>query len=423
MENIFINSNSFKRRLTSIIGLFVISPFATLCFAIKNYRASWSKNVVWFYTAFFGYTFTINSTEVDASRYKDTLLLMSNPDFSIKTIFSNYWSDDSGTLDIAQRIITFVVAQFTQDYRMLFAVFGLFLGYFLSRIIWFLIKQSSGKLNVLSTLLLVSYSLVVGIWDIGGIRWNIAALIFFYGAILYIVEGNKKGIIVILSTIFVHWSFPAAIVIFFLYKYLKNQPIIYFILFISSFVLVELNVDFIRNIFELYAPKAVQNSRESYLNEGYIQSIADKRFELAWYISYHVLLLKWLILVMVSYIFLKDSKTIKQNQPELFRIFNFGMFFYGVFNILSTLPSVGRFINIANLILLFVIFVYLQFYGKTFPDILKYLSIPILLLFIIVRLRIGFDYIGIWSVFGSPLYVYFVENNLPLINLIKAIFA
>jgi len=422
MDKLFKYNNNFKKELTSIIGLFIISPFAALCYAIKNYRTSWSKNVIWFYTVFFGYTFTIFSAEVDATRYKDTLIIMSNPAFTIKTIFSNYWSDDSGMLDIAQRLITFLVAQFTQDYRVLFAVFGLFLGYFLSRIMWFLIEKSLGKLNLVSSLLLVSYSLVVGIWDIGGIRWNIAALIFFYGVLLYIIDGNYKGILLIISTIFVHWSFPAAITVFIIYKYLKNQTLFYFILFIFSFILVELDLDYIRNIFEMYAPKAIQNSRENYLNENYILSVADSRVGLAWYIKYHVLLIRWLILGLVSFIYFKDSKSMKENQPELFRLFNFGLLFYGVFNILSSLPSVGRFINIANLTMLFIIFVYLQFYGKSFPEIFKNIVIPILILFIFVRLRIGFDYLGVWSIFGSPLFVYFVENNMPLINLVKAIF-
>lgn len=417
-----INEIKKRRNLIAIIVLSVVSPFVALIFAIKNFRASWSKNVIWFYTTYFGYTFTIFSAEADASRYAQQLLLMSGKDFTITSIFTDYLSDDGGVLDFAQRVVTFLVAQITQDYRMLFAVFAFFLGYFLSRIIWFLIERSTKRFDVLTALIVISYSLVVGIWDIGGIRWNIAALIFFYGTILYIMDGNKNGLFFIFSTVFVHWSFPIAIVFFIVYVVFKNRPYIYFSLFVFSFFVTELNIDFFRGLLESFAPKSILNSRESYLNENYIELLSDKSSKLAWYILYYLKILKWLLLLLTSYIFIVERKSIENNQPLVFNLLNFGMFFYGVFNLLSVLPSVGRFLSIGNLLLLMFLFFYLQYSEKGLPQILRYISIPVLVFFIIIRIRIGFDFIGIWSVFGSPIFVYFVDNNLPLINLVKQIF-
>jgi hypothetical protein len=347
---------------------------------------------------------------------------MSGKDFTITSIFTDYLSDDGGVLDFAQRVVTFLVAQITQDYRMLFAVFTFFLGYFLSRIIWFLIERSTKRFDVLTALIVICYSLVVGIWDIGGIRWNIAALIFFYGTILYIMDGNKNGLFFIFSTVFVHWSFPIAIVFFIVYVIFKNRPYIYFSLFVFSFFVTELNIDFFRGLLESFAPKSILNSRESYLNENYIELLSDKSSKLAWYILYYLKILKWLLLLLTSYIFIVERKSIENNQPLVFNLLNFGMFFYGVFNLLSVLPSVGRFLSIGNLLLLMFLFFYLQYSEKGLPQILRYISIPVLVFFIIIRIRIGFDFIGIWSVFGSPIFVYFVDNNLPLINLVKQIF-
>jgi len=239
-----------KEFRTDISLLFIFWPLAALVFALKHFRSNWSKNVVWLFTIFFGYTFVIISSDYDASRYKDALIFMANSPFSFSTIFTDYLSEDSGVLDIAQRLVTFIVSRFTDDYRVLFAVFGFFMGYFLSRIIWFVIERTTGKISLFSGVFLVSFSLVVGIWDMGGIRWNIAAIIFFYGAIIFLVDGNIKGLWITTATIFVHWSFPLALVVLFIYSIIRNQTTFFFILFVVSFFVGEINLDNVRLIFQ-----------------------------------------------------------------------------------------------------------------------------------------------------------------------------
>jgi len=51
----------------------VVWPFFALVFAMINYRSVFSKNVLWFFCAFFGYTFIISNPEMDANRYKTFL--------------------------------------------------------------------------------------------------------------------------------------------------------------------------------------------------------------------------------------------------------------------------------------------------------------------------------------------------------------
>jgi hypothetical protein len=397
---------------------FILWPFGVLLYAIKNYRAPWAKNIAWLYTIFFGFTFVIPNAGVDASRYADELIFMAQSDFSLENIFSSYLNKQSGMLDIAQKILTFIVSRFTDDYRFLFAAFGMFMGYFLSRIVWFLAEKTVGRLKYLEVMVIIAFALVIGIWDIGGVRWNVAAVIFIYGVLRYIISNEISGLWICSSAVLVHWSFIFALLMFFAYKIIGDRIHIYFALFIVSFFLSELNLDIIRSLFSSYAPGALQESRGTYLSQEYVDYRSEHYTTISWYISGHWQAIRYYILLFSIYFYARGRHYLSNYQP-LLNLFSFTLFFYGVFNILSDIPSVGRFLSIGNMLFLAVMFWTLRSTGRRFPVFLRLVGIPVLILFIIVRMRIGFDFIGIWSVLGNPLFAYFAENNLSLIDIIK----
>jgi hypothetical protein len=62
-------------------------------------------------------------------------------------------------------------------------------------------------------------------------------------------------------------------------------------------------------------------------------------------------------------------------------------------------------------------------YGKLrIYTILKYSSVPFLLLFIIVTARVGFDYMGFLTIAGNPVIALFYVDSTPLIDYVKMIF-
>lgn len=415
------------RRIRSRLGsvseldyyfLFFIWPFLGLLIAFQYFRCKWAKNLIWLYTIYFGFTFVIPNNEVDASRYRDALIMMRDTNFSLEILFSSYFSADSGMLDIAQRLLTFIISRFTDDYRFLFAAFGLFLGYFLSRMIWLLIEKTSDKLDLLDSLILISFSLVVGIWDIGGFRFSVATLVFVYGVLQYLLNSNKGGLFISISTIFIHWSFGLALAVLFIYLLVKNKLLIYFGIFVLSYLISELNLDAVRNIFSRYAPLAVTESRGSYLNEYYIQGLADRSGSIAWYISGHVQALRWYVFGFAVYYYLWGIQKIREDK-QLVSLFSFSLLFYGIFNSLSSIPSMMRFIEVGNLFMLAFLFSNIVYIKNKMPIILKFVGIPVLLLFIAVRMRMGLDYIGMLAIIGSPLYIYFTENSVALIDMVK----
>ena len=54
----------------TLIILFVLNPVIALIVAIRNFRLSSAKNVVWFFVGFFGLTMVISHQNFDAERYQ-----------------------------------------------------------------------------------------------------------------------------------------------------------------------------------------------------------------------------------------------------------------------------------------------------------------------------------------------------------------
>jgi len=255
----------------------------------------------------------------------------------------------------------------------------------------------------------------------GGIRWNIAATIFVFSVLNYLDKKDRKYLWIAASAIFVHWSFPIALAVLLIYFIIGNRTLIYFIIFILSFLISQINLDIFRDLFANYAPYVVQESRGSYLDQGYADLIADQKGQLNWYVTGHSEGLKWFIFLSVIYLYTKGIKSMKNN-VFVFSIFNFAILFYGIFNILSSIPSVGRFINVGSILILATSVLYIGLLKNNFPRWIRLIGIPILMLYIIIRIRIGFDYIGVWTILGNPLLSIVVENDLPLIDIVKGLF-
>jgi hypothetical protein len=422
MKDEFVNPAFFKNNKFipngGIFIFFLLWPFGTLLYSLYNYRSEWSKNIIWLYTIFFGFTFVIPTVETDAYVYARSLELMAQPGYSIRDLFSAYFSTGSGVLDIAQRLITFLVSRFTTDYRFLFAVFGIFMGYFISRVIWFLIDSRSNKIDFFSILILFAFSMVIGIWDIGGVRWNVAAVMFVFGLLKYLMHGNKRAIWIMAATIFVHWSFTMAFFVFLVYFVLGNRSLWYFGLFVISVVVADLNLDFVRELFNAYAPAPLLESRGSYLSEAYVEHLAEDAEAAAWYYFGGAMALKWYLFAFAGIFYLWGLKKIRES-TEIVSLFNFTLLYYGIFNILSVIPSVMRFIEAGFYLLLAVLFYSIGHMKGALSGIIRFVGVPVLLLYAIVRLRFGADYIGGWAIFGSPIFIYFTDNDTPIIDFIK----
>lgn len=396
--------------------LFLVWPFLSIFFALREYRQNWAKNVLWLFVAFFGYTFVISNDSMDANRYRDQFIEKTETVHG--TVFEkNMYAEDAQAVDLLKPFLDSVVSTFTDNYRILFMFYGLIFGYFFSRSLWLLLDQSYYKLTGISILFLILFFVVNPIWNINGFRFWTAAQIFIYGILLYFLEGKKRGLFFVFLTFFVHFSFLLPIGILLAYLLLGNRLSLYFYFFIGSLFVTELNLETVRNNLS-FLPTVYEARVEGYTSEEYKEKITEQVQKVNWYARFKGKALAYPMYIFIIFLFWKGRVLIRQYRG-LYSLFSFVLLMYGVANIISYIPSAGRFIALAAGLNIAFIYLFLQsFYDAKFNNIIK-LMMPALLLFIIVTLRIGFNVIGITSVFANPLIALLVENDIPLIDLIK----
>jgi hypothetical protein len=407
-----------KHPLKNNFIFFLLSPFLGFIQAFKYHREAWAKNSIWLFVIFYGYTM-YRPEIMDATRYVLSLINLYEKPLTWDVFISNFYSDDSDSVDIYQPLVTFILSRFTKDGNILFAVFGTVYGYFFSRNIWMVLDFSRArKVDNKFWLLIVAFICVLGFWHLNGVRMFTAAHVFFYGAFQYLVNNKRNGIAFVFSSMLIHFSFILPIGFFLLFVFVRISWRILYFLFISSFFISSLNISAVRTGLESVAPSFLLPRVESYTNDEYLESVTDLNESVNWYVKIHADSLMWAIAVLFTIIYFSKSSRFKDDK-SFSNLFGFSLLISSVGNITSLLPSGGRYVLLAQLFgVALLVFYYVRFKVDLFARWLVLLS-PLLFFFIIVSLRISFDTISVMTILGNPILALFFDLPFPLINFFK----
>jgi len=399
--------------------LFLIWPFGALLKSTSWFRTKDAMNLFWMFCVYFGFTFVFSEgSYADSSGIALYFQKMSTSGMGLSELMDTFYTAGSSDIDIVQKLIIFIVSRFTGDSRILFAFFGLVFGYFYSRNIWLIVNKTNSRIGLYSGLVLICFIFVNGIWNINAFRFHTAAQVYIYGILYYLLNGNRSKLLFAFASVFVHWSFSIVIIILILYLFLRNKTSVFFAFFVFSFFMASLKLDIINRLFESYAPQIVVESRSSYFDETNVQSLIQSRVGTSWYLLFYNDIMKWIIFANYILIYLRRN-SIEINNSQFLKLFNYSLLFYAIINLISGVPSVHRFYEVANMLSLALIFQYFQMTPSYHGIWLKRIAIPFFLLFIIISLRFAFDYVGVMLFLGSPLFAWLAENQVPMIDFIK----
>lgn len=399
----------------------LIWPFFALIFAVINYRSSFSKNILWIFCAFFGYTFIISNPDMDANRYKLHLErsyaknhlpyneVLADP-FTNKGIYS-------GT-DVYSHFITTTVGRFTNDFRIFFGVIGLIFGYFYSRNLFYVLKHLENKnLLFLTVLFVFTLALIIPFWNINGYRFYTASHVFLFGVLRILFERKYGYLIIILMSPLIHFSFALPTALFLIYLLIGNKTWMYIMMLGASLFFVDLNPKTINENYEL-APVFVQNKVKGYSSKDYVKFVQKNTTGMNWYVKGHLYALLFCLYSFIFYIFLKRKQFLRDHISA--SVFSFGLLTLAMANSVSSLPSMDRF-YLLGAIILCISFIYI-FQANTKHRLFKRLgyfyTIPVLI-FLVVEIRIGFDFIGLNSILLNPMIAPFFPDSPALIEFFK----
>jgi hypothetical protein len=411
------DNKGIARLYTPIFIFFSLWPFGALLAAIRCYKKEWAVNIVLFFCSFFGFTMILTEGG-DANRYVEYFQFMGHFDWSFTTFISFLYNPETRYVDVVQPLISYILSRFTADSRILLAVFGIIFGYFYSRNIWYLLENSGPRIRMYALPLLVTFTLLVGFWQINGFRFWCGAHVFLYGALPYLIEGGKRRLWALPLSVFFHFSFMLPVAVFLAFFFLGNRTNIFFYFFLISFFIKEIDFDFIRKYLTLL-PDIFSDRAISYVQESVLQRTVDALSVQSWHAKYYQVAIRLTVTVLAVIVYF-DSVRLKIGRGFLPRLFAFSLLFGGVMNILGTVPSVGRFITVGHLFFISYFFLYFQFDMKMKRNRgLIFILFPAILLFCVVSIRSGCDYIGLYTIFGNLITALNGPGDTAIISLIK----
>lgn len=420
-----MSSKNNVNKKNSIL-LFLLWPFFALVYAIRNYKASWAKDIVWFFVIFYGFTMTIHNdpnseSTADANRYRDKFTMMAARDITWEELTATFYDTEEQSLDIIEAIIIFLLSRVTANTNVLFAVFGLIFGYFYSRNIWFLIDRVRHKIVPANIPIIVTFAFIVGISGINGFRFWTATHMFLFGVLPFLFSGKKKYLWVSALAVLMHFSFLLPLGILGIYLLAGNRTILYFVILITTFFIKELDLTQVGDFLTINLPDIFLPKVKSYTNVDYAEGLQQQLINVNWYVKLYSEALKWSVVIFLIVIFITGQKFLSKNR-NYNSLFSFTLLFYSVANILSLVPSGDRFLSLSNLFAVALIFFYVQFAprGKALKRLIP-VAVPALALFSIVSIRIAFDFMGFFSVFGNPLLSMVFNVDITLIEIVKGI--
>lgn len=403
--------------------LFVISPFLAVISAFANNRKSWAKNIFWAFCAFYGLVFAIGieTSGSDVVRAVSKLTSLHATPMSLSMALEYF--AQSGNADIVSTIVVLIVSRFTESQALLTMTYGFIFGYFFSRNLWFILDRLDGKLHIITILLVACFFLVNPIWHLNGFRFWTATHIFVYGLLQSVYEGNRKGLWISMASLLVHYTFLIPVSALLAYKILGNRATLYFIFFMSTFFISEINIETFNRTVETYAPEIIQERTDSYRSEERVEAFRESSGSgKNWYAAWYGTALKWSVMGFLVILFFQYRKSIVSDKAIL-NLFCFSLLFYGVANLMSSIPSGGRFVSVANLAALATIIFYVQNIpnDKALVRFIK-VAMPALLLFIIVAFRTGIYSFSATLILGNPLVAFFTAGENISINDVMKMF-
>ena len=412
------SANSIKEFFLLVVSFFLL-PFSSLVMSLLLYKKKWSRHLFVLFCFYFGYTFIIPVTGGDSAFYNSVLVDYFNSQISFKNFIEGLFTIETQQTDLYQPFVTWIVSRFTDDYHVLFAVFGLVFGIFYSKILWFIFDRISYKISGFAIILFLMLLLINPIWNINGVRMWTALEVYVYGVLLFFFKNKKKGIFYMILSVVFHISFFIPLVFFVLYLILpKNKGNFLFYLYVGSILLSNLPLNFLNGIAG-YFPDIIRFKLESYTDANFASNAKEDFESSSFFIRFAVFSLNFSMILIVFFIRFYFIKKVRVDFTTL-NFYHFIIFSLIWTNIFSMVPSGGRFLSFSYIILIFFVLINLiEIRSNNQFFYLKNLVIPLFGAFFVYNFRNFLDYQCFSLFFGNILTLNLFSEPEPIIHYLK----
>ena len=100
--NISIPKYKKDRNYFKHLVIFMLNPILALIIAIKQFKLSSSRNITWFFVAFYGFTMIIGVGGNDSERYASRFFEIANLDVNFFNFIETLFDGTTNSIDIIQ---------------------------------------------------------------------------------------------------------------------------------------------------------------------------------------------------------------------------------------------------------------------------------------------------------------------------------
>ncbi|AWA28637.1 hypothetical protein HYN48_00255 [Flavobacterium magnum] len=402
-----------------LLTLFLVNPFFSLVFSVRNYLSKYSKNIILLFCGFYGYTFYPVRETMDSFRHRENFLeWVGESNLTFDQFTTRLYGDDVKYVDVFMPLLKFVVSRFTDSPSVFYGILGLLFGFYFSRNIWTLIEYSGEKLNRNLKLTVFTFAFIIGPWEINSFRFWIAAHIFVYYSYRFLVLKQNRHIIGLLVTPFIHFGFFFSVIVFGAYKLIGNRPRIYLMLLAASLVLNNFPVVNVQSLIPQTSLEGINKKTSSYTSEGYIEDRAEAATSLNWYVTFKVKPLTYTTFLFAFLLFLRRRKELLKS--DLLPLFCFTIFLMAIsFAVMGEVPTFFRYFRLSLLLFYGFLFLFLAKYDDDWYKRFYGLHLVVALFYMIVEVRIWFDTATIDTFISNPIIALISQTYICMINFIK----
>lgn len=399
-----------KLGLTSLV---CVNPFAAFMVGLLHPRDPASKNLVWIFIIFYGAVFYVSETTGgDSIKYYAQLKWMYDSGFTLDDLLYLMYHGQGGYQDVYQPLITFLISRFTDQAWVLFGVFGILLGYVYSRNIWFLVERVGNRNSAVGIFLIVAFAMNASFAEgLNGVRFWTACHVFMYGVLFYLGSRELKYLLVALLTPLIHFSFIIPCALFLGFLLIRRYGTAIYVFFVASFLVSQLDLTIIKTAIQ-YLPLSFEDRSMNYLNMLDAPTRYGAGQQGPWFLRLNGQLSSVFAITVSTFLFWKRFHR-RRNAGS--NIFMFGMLIYGATNIVSYVPSAGRFFVVGELLLIAAVILYLGQNPERRKDAqLLGGTTTLLLISIALGVRATLEFASVYLLLGNFFIAPFVDAEVGL---------
>ncbi len=401
-----MTTHTKKKNFVKYIGFF-IWPFVSLVMAFREYKnTSLLKNIIILFSAFIGLTFVISSDTIDANSYRDAFLAYGKTDFSNLTHrFLDYVSfADKNIPDFLLDIVFFIVSRFTDDFRYLFAAFGLIFGFFYASIIATLLGMVKRGFSFNLMMLIIGIALIINpSHGINQFRFYTASVVFTYGTLMFVYFEKQRFFLLALTSLFVHVGLILPVFSLLIFRIFGKKDFVYIPVAIISIIYSGIDFNFFGQYMSIFGA-AVEYKFNAYASSSNALDRLEDMQNRVWYaVIWQQTILYALYALYVLYYIKFRAKFTKQ----VHRLFSYSLILISMVNFIKGFSMDFRYNNVLILILLIFLFIAENTYPLSKTNRIYKLLLPAFLL------SYGIQFKALLSTMD---YMIFIKN--PLIAVI-----